>query len=130
MKTCPYCLEDVKDAAIKCPHCQSSLQPEASDRYVRYDIDKGVVGFGKFIVVIVGLLIFIGLAFYAMDLKRYLRKPPQPSLPADLAQIEAQRAQLDAQKAQMEAERSQIEAERFKSEAQANIKEIKSGGTI
>ena len=52
MKTCPYCLEDVKDAAIKYPHCQSSLQPETSDRYVRYDIDKGVIGLGKFIVVI------------------------------------------------------------------------------
>jgi hypothetical protein len=76
METCPYCLEDVKEAATKCPHCQSSLRPQAEtgSRYVRYDIDRGIIHLGKFVVVITGLLLFIGLAFYAMDLKDALEK--------------------------------------------------------
>jgi hypothetical protein len=101
MKTCPYCLEDVKDAAVKCPHCQSSLQPETetNNRYVRYDIDKGVIHFGKFVVVIMGLLIFIGLAFYAMDLKDALEKAAEAKSAAKIAQMDAEKAQLDTQKA-------------------------------
>jgi hypothetical protein len=99
------------------------LQPETetSNRYVRYEIDKGVIGLGKFLVAIVGLLIFIGLAFFAMDLKDALEKAAAAKSAATLAQLDAQKAQLDAQRAQVGAEQSKIEAGKSKTEAEANV---------
>jgi hypothetical protein len=130
MKSCPYCLEEVKDGASKCPHCQSSLLQsdlEGNARYVRYDIDKGTIRLGKFIVVAIGLLFFIGLAFYGFDLKNALEKAAEAKSAATLAELDAKKAQFDAHTAQVEAERSksdahtaQVEAERSRAAAEAD----------
>jgi hypothetical protein len=113
MKTCPYCLENVNEAATNCPHCQSSLRPEAEtgSRYVRYDIDQGIIHLGKFVVVITGLLLFIGLAFYAMDLKDALEKAGAAKVTANQTAIEVQKALIEAQKAQFASEQSKTQAQ-------------------
>ncbi len=73
MASCPYCLEDIKDGATKCPHCQSSLAnatqtPSASDQVV-YIVDQGLVRFGKFAVTILAIFTLVGIYLFGIDIE-------------------------------------------------------------
>src|SRR3546814_12926457 len=70
MPACPYCLEDIKAGATKCPHCQSSLDaaPGGGDTST-YILDKGLVRFGKFAVTVLAIFVLVGAYLFGFDIK-------------------------------------------------------------
>jgi hypothetical protein len=60
MGACPYCLEQIKEGARKCPHCQSSLVQLPSDgENTIFVADKGLIRFAKFAAAVFALFAFV-----------------------------------------------------------------------
>lgn len=90
MKACPFCREEIRDEAIKCPFCLSSLTSErgtedalatraAGPHRVVFSIDRDLIRWAKFSVVVVAIFVTIGvlLYLYGFNAKQPGPKPDQ-----------------------------------------------------
>jgi len=99
MASCPYCLEEIKPGARRCPHCQTKLDPaEENDGNVTYVLDKGIVRFGKFVAAIFGIFLIVGVYVYGLDIKDAVKKTSEAEIEVKrgLLSIEQQKSAVEA----------------------------------
>ncbi|MGY8681254.1 zinc ribbon domain-containing protein [Bradyrhizobium sp. UFLA05-153] len=120
MATCPFCLEDTKDGAKKCPHCQSDLvRDQDHSQKVVYILDQGLVTFAKFALVLFGLfavVLYTALGFHIED---SVKQIDEKSKSVAELQAKAKDISIEIQKSALS---DQKELQKWKEELQQSIR--------
>ena len=113
MSSCPYCLEEIKVGARKCPHCQTALEStsEAEDTAV-YIMNKGLIRFAKFVGAVLAVFVLVGIYLFGFDIKEASEKTSEAKIEVQkaLLEIERQKATLNNKIGEIEERVSHIEA--------------------
>jgi hypothetical protein len=111
MPSCPYCLEEIKAGARKCPHCQTSLEVTPETTNTVYIVDKGLIKFAKFVGTVLTIFVLVGVYLFGFDIKETAKKTSEAEIEAKraLLEIERQRGALDLKTNEIEKKIVRIE---------------------
>lgn len=59
MKTCPYCADEIQDAAIVCKHCGRELTQKSESSQSRTSGQSAAVGCGVILLIVMGSCLFL-----------------------------------------------------------------------
>jgi cell division protein FtsL len=124
MKACPYCKEDIKDEAVKCRFCGSSLEASDESNQVVYVVDRGLVRFGKFAAAILAMFLAIAAYFAGLDLKETLKEVNETSDKVKTMRDEIAEAKTSVTHTKDEVTRLHEETSKMRDRAQSLIGEI------
>jgi len=146
MKQCPFCREDIRDDAVKCRYCGSSVLPpqsapeqaaqktELESSQVLLVLDRGLLYFAKFVIGIVVVIIALGTAFFGFDLNKARQDVDQMRKDVQAAQKEVQEAQKAVSDAKTsvvgiskDAQDQLAQAQQKSAETQAKLDEMLQG---
>jgi hypothetical protein len=131
MSACPYCKEDVREGALKCPHCQSSLLPlpaapggDHADRRTTYVLDTDLVRFAKFAAAVLAVFLVVGATLFGFKLESSVEKVSSLQAQARETAAELQKAQQELTAAKAAVVTLKAEVEGVLAQANRTLSEI------
>ncbi len=116
VKSCPYCKEEVRDDAVKCRYCQSTLSSSdeapagKAGRTFTVSFDQPYVRYATLLLSILSIIVVYGAVIYGVDLKKAgAELSAQRELNVELKQArEAARLLLDETRSDLVASKEQV----------------------
>lgn len=131
MKTCPYCKEEVREDAVKCRFCQSSLLPAPlpdstakDDRRTTYVVDTDLVRFAKFSAAVLAVFLVVGGYLFGFKLEASVEKISSMQEEVEKTAAELQKSQVELKAAKEAVVQLKAEVESVLNEAKTTLTEI------